>query len=208
MTRLSDLAAGARSTIFTKNLIGLAVPGSIKGWATGPPFALGRTARVIETGSIETLITPSLEAMGYRVVRVAFTGGRRATLQIMTERADDAAMTVEDCANVSRAISALLDVADPIASAYDLEVSSPGIDRPLVRPEDYQRFAGFEAKIELSAPRAGRRRFRGRLMGLEGDELRLDLGGEQVMLPLAAIARAKLVLTEDLISATQRSNRT
>jgi ribosome maturation factor RimP len=163
---------------------------------------------LIETTDIETLIAPSLEAMGYRIVRVAFTGGRRATLQIMAERIDDAAMTVDDCASVSRTISALLDVADPIASAYMLEVSSPGIDRPLVKREDYQRFAGLEASVELAQPRDGRRRFRGKLVGVEGDEVRLDLGAEQVMLPLAAIARAKLVLTDALISASQRNNRT
>jgi ribosome maturation factor RimP len=163
---------------------------------------------VIETAAIETLIAPSLEAMGYRVVRVAFTGGRRATLQIMAERTDAAAMTVEDCADLSRTISALLDVADPFASAYLLEVSSPGIDRPLVRREDYQRFAGLEATVELAAPRDGRRRFRGRLVGVEGDELRLDLGAEQVMLPLTAISRAKLVLTDALLSASQPNNRT
>ncbi|HUZ72849.1 MAG TPA: ribosome maturation factor RimP [Stellaceae bacterium] len=158
--------------------------------------------------AIERLIAPALEAMGYRVVRVAFTGGRRATLQIMVERGDDGGMTVEDCADVSRTVSALLDVADPIASAYYLEVSSPGIDRPLLRREDYERFAGFEAKVELNEPRDGRRRFRGRLLGLEGDDVRLDLGAEKVTLPLAAIARAKLVLTDALITATQRSNRT
>jgi len=163
---------------------------------------------LIETTDIETLIAPSLEAMGYRIVRVAFTGGRRATLQIMAERIDDAAMTVDDCASVSRTISALLDVADPIASAYMLEVSSPGIDRPLVKREDYQRFAGLEASVELAHPRDGRRRFRGKLVGVEGDEVRLDLGAEQVMLPLTAIARAKLVLTDALISASQRNNRT
>jgi len=163
---------------------------------------------VIDAVAIERLIAPALEAMGYRVVRVAFTGGRRATLQIMVERGDDGGMTVEDCADVSRTVSALLDVADPIASAYYLEVSSPGIDRPLLRREDYERFAGFEAKVELNEPRDGRRRFRGRLLGLEGDDVRLDLGAEKVTLPLAAIARAKLVLTDALITATQRSNRT
>jgi ribosome maturation factor RimP len=146
--------------------------------------------------------------MGYRVVRVAFTGGKRATLQIMAERHDDAGMTVEDCATVSHAVSALLDVADPIEAAYMLEVSSPGIDRPLVRREDYERFAGFEAKIELAQMHAGRRRFRGKLLGLEGDALRLDLGAEAVLLPLDAIARAKLVLSDELISATNRNTRT
>jgi ribosome maturation factor RimP len=161
---------------------------------------------VIDTIGIETLIHPTLEAMGYRVVRVAFTGGRRATLQIMAERSDAAAMTVEDCADISRTVSALLDVADPIASAYFLEVSSPGIDRPLVRREDYQRFAGCEAKIELASPHDGRRRFRGKIAGLEGDEVRIDLGTEQVMLPLAAITRAKLVLTDALLSSAKRHN--
>ena len=163
---------------------------------------------MIDTTVIESLIAPSLEAMGYRVVRVAFTGGRQATLQIMAERRDDAGMTVEDCADVSHTVSALLDVADPIAAPYLLEVSSPGIDRPLVRREDYERFAGFEAKLELAAPREGRKRFRGRIAGLDGDDVKLDLGGESVLLPLSAIARARLVLSDELIAATNRHNRT
>ncbi len=163
---------------------------------------------MFDVARIESLMTPSLEAMGYRVVRVAFIGGaRRATLQVMAERQDGAAMTVEDCATLSRSLSALLDVADPIASSYLLEVSSPGIDRPLVRREDYLRFAGHEAKIELSAPRDGRRRFKGRLAGLDGDDVKLEADGESVRLPLSSIARAKLVLTDELISS-HRSNRT
>src|ERR1700687_93581 len=111
--------------------------------------------------------------MGYRVVRVALTGTGRPTLQVMAERRDDASMTVEDCAEISRSISALLDVADPIAGAYMLEVSSPGIDRPLVRPEDYDRFAGFEARIELNAPLDGRKRFPGRALGRALEHVRL-----------------------------------
>jgi len=157
---------------------------------------------VIDTNGIEAMIVPSLQAMGYRVVRVAFTGGRRATLQIMAERIDEAAMTVDDCAEVSHTVSALLDVADPIATAYTLEVSSPGIDRPLVRRDDYERFAGFEAKIEMAQPCEGRKRFRGRLMGVEGDAAKLLVGEETVLLPLADVARAKLVLTDELIAAT------
>lgn len=158
---------------------------------------------MFDTGKIESMIAPSLAAMGYSIVRIAFTGGRRPTLQIMAERADDGAMTVEDCATVSHAVSALLDIADPIASSYVLEISSPGIDRPLTRRGDYERFAGFEANIELQRPLDGRRRFRGRLMGLEGDDTKLQVGPETLRLPLAAIARAKLVLTEELIAATQ-----
>jgi ribosome maturation factor RimP len=155
---------------------------------------------LVESDKIETLIAPSLEAMGYRVVRVAVTGGRRATLQVMAERVDDKAMTVEDCADISRTVSALLDVADPIATAYTLEVSSPGIDRPLVRREDFARFAGFEAKVELTAPVDGRRRFRGKLLGVEGDEVRLLVDAAPVALPLATVVRAKLVLTDELLA--------
>ncbi len=157
----------------------------------------------MDTAKIETLIAPLLAAMGYCVVRVAVTGGRRATLQVMVERADGKAMTVEDCADVSRTVSALLDVADPIGGSYTLEVSSPGIDRPLVRREDFARFAGYEAKIELTAPVDGRRRFRGKLLGVEGDRLRLLVDAAAIALPLAAVARAKLLLTDELIAASQ-----
>lgn len=145
--------------------------------------------------------------MGYSVVRVSFTGGRRPTLQIMAERRDDGAMTVDDCAAVSHTVSALLDVADPIASAYFLEISSPGIDRPLVRRADYERFAGFEAKIELQRPLDGRRRFRGKLMGLADDSVKLQVGAETYLLPLPSIARGKLILNDELIAATQPQNR-
>ena len=154
----------------------------------------------IDTRQIAAIIEPSLDAMGYRLVRVALLGARRATLQIMAERRDEAAMSVADCAEISRSISALLDVADPIAGAYMLEVSSPGIDRPLVRPEDYDRFAGFEAKIELAQPLSGRKRFRGRLLGRAGDTVRLIGEAGEVSLPFALITRAKLVLTDDLLA--------
>ncbi len=159
----------------------------------------------IDTSKIADIIEPSLEAMGYRVVRVQQTGGQhRPTLQVMAERLDETAMTVDDCAGISRSVSALLDVADPIAGAYMLEVSSPGIDRPLVRPEDYDRFAGFEARIELSRPFDGRKRFRGRLVGRDGDDVRLLAETGEVRLPLGAVASAKLVLTDELIAAASR----
>lgn len=161
---------------------------------------------MFDAGKIESMIGPSLEAMGYSIVRVAFTGGRRPTLQIMAERNDNAAMTVDDCATISHTVSALLDVADPIDTAYQLEISSPGIDRPLTRRADYERFAGFEAKIEMQRPVEGRRRFRGKLMGLEGDDAKLLVGPDTLRLPLDAIARAKLVLTDELIAATQPQN--
>jgi ribosome maturation factor RimP len=158
---------------------------------------------LFDAGKIESMIGPSLAAMGYSIVRIAFTGGRRPTLQIMAERTSDGTMTVEDCEAVSHAVSALLDVADPIASAYVLEVSSPGIDRPLTRRADYERYAGFEAKIELQRMVDGRRRFRGKLLGVEGDDAKLLVGTDTLRLPLDAIARAKLVLTDELIAATQ-----
>lgn len=159
---------------------------------------------LVDTSHIAALIGPSLSAMGYRLVRVMLTGGRRATLQVMAERRDEVPMSVEDCAEISRSVSALLDVADPIAGSYILEVSSPGIDRPLVERADYDRFAGFEAKIELNEPLAGRRRFRGRLLGTSADEVRLMTAAGEMRLPFAAILRAKLVLSEELIAAAQR----
>lgn len=150
---------------------------------------------------IAPIIEPSLAAMGYRLVRVAFLGARRTTLQIMAERLDDAPMTVDDCTEISRSVSALLDVADPIAGAYLLEVSSPGLDRPLTRPEDYDRFAGFAAKVELGRPLDGRKRFKGRILGRDDSHVRLVGDTGEVRLPLADIAKAKLVITDDLLKA-------
>jgi ribosome maturation factor RimP len=160
---------------------------------------------LVDTNRIAQTVEPALEAMGYRLVRVVITSGRRATLQVMAERLDDQPMTVDDCAQISRSVSALLDVADPIAGSYMLEISSPGIDRPLVRTEDYDRFRGLEAKIELARPIDGRKRFRGRLLGTSGGNLRLAVEAGEMELPLDAVARAKLVLTDDLIAAASRN---
>jgi ribosome maturation factor RimP len=164
----------------------------------------------IDPNEVARIIEPSLDAMGYRLVRLMQTGGlHRPTLQLMAERRDDEPMTVEDCAEISRAVSALLDVTDPIAGAYLLEVSSPGIDRPLVHPEDYDRFAGLEARIDLSSPidiggHGGRKRFRGRVLGRDGDHVRLAVEGSELRLPLGEIARAKLVLNDELLALAQR----
>lgn len=155
---------------------------------------------------LEALIAPSLEAMGFDLVRVRFTGGKRPRLQIMAER-PDGTMSVEDCAEVSRALSAILDVEDPIKGEYVLEVSSPGIDRPLTRPTDFERYAGFETQVELAAPHEGRRRFRGRLLGRTGGAIRLDVAGlGEVALPLSAVTDAKLVLTDDLVRASLKQS--
>ncbi len=159
---------------------------------------------------VANLIEPSLTALGYELVRVRFTGGDKAVLQVMAERTDEAQMDVEDCAQISRVLSALLDVEDPIPGAYNLEVSSPGIDRPLVKRRDFERFAGFEAKVELTAARDGQRRFRGELLGVDDDRVRLRLKGAEetvAALPLTDIAEAKLVLTDELIEASLKNSK-
>jgi len=161
---------------------------------------------------IWTLIEPSLEDMGYRLVRVRHTGGKRPTLQIMAERQSDGAMGIDDCEAVSRAVSALMDVEDPIDGAYALEVSSPGIDRPLVRPDDFARYSGHEVKLELARPLDGRKRFRGQLLGMTGNKVQLRMAGvapeeADVELDIDAIGEAKLVLTEALVEASLRESK-
>ncbi len=153
---------------------------------------------------IERLIEPSLAAMGYEIVRVLIMGKHSPTLQIMAERKDEQAMTVEDCADISRQISAVLDVEDPIRSAYTLEVSSPGLDRPLTRPKDFQRFAGYEAKLETRVPIDGRRKFTGKLIGLDGEVVKLKDDAGEVALPYAQIQKARLVLTDELLRQSQK----
>ncbi|WP_431861794.1 ribosome maturation factor RimP [Azospirillum sp.] len=153
------------------------------------------------TGRIEQIITPSVEALGYEIVRVLLLGGQRPTLQIMAERTDGAPMTVEDCADISRSVSALLDVEDPIAGAYTLEVSSPGLDRPLTRLKDFERFAGFTAKLETRLAIDGRKRFKGTLKGVEGEEIILDAEGGPARVTFDNVLRAKLVITDELLRA-------
>lgn len=152
---------------------------------------------------IGTIIAPSAEAMGFELVRIRYSGGTRPILQIMAER-ENGEMSVEDCAKLSRTVSALLDVEDPIPDEYVLEVSSPGIDRPLTRPKDFARFAGHLVKLEVAPPVQGQRRFRGALAGLTGaaeEVLRLaPETGAAVEIPLAQIVKAQLVLTDALIA--------
>jgi ribosome maturation factor RimP len=150
-------------------------------------------------GRIEQIVAPPIEAMGYEIVRVQLSGGQRAILQIMAERGDGAAMSVDDCADISRAVSALLDVEDPISGPYTLEVSSPGLDRPLTRLKDFQRFAGCEAKLETRLPVEGRKRFKGALRGVEAGEVLIEIEGGLARVAFDDIARAKLVLTDELL---------
>lgn len=149
---------------------------------------------------IAQLIEPTLEAMGFELVRVSYGGGQRPTLQVMAER-PDATMSVDDCADLSHELSALLDVEDPIKSEYVLEVSSPGIDRPLTRLKDFDRWAGFEAKVELTDRVDDRRRFRAIPLGTTADRVKFDLDGEEFEVGFDQIAKAKLILTDALISA-------
>ena len=166
----------------------------------GPPAQnVEKQARVTELlRRIEDIVAPTIVGMGYELVRVAMSKG--GTLQIMIEPADGRAMDVEACAVLSRALSAVLDVEDPMPGSYTLEVSSPGIDRPLTRPKDFARWAGHIARLETAEPVEGRRRFKGTLLGLEGDLVKLRLeDGKEAEVPLSAVSRAKLEMTDALI---------
>jgi ribosome maturation factor RimP len=147
---------------------------------------------------LEPILTPAIEAAGYRLVRLRLMGGKTKTLQIMAER-PDGTMNVEDCAVLSHALLDFIECEEPIEGEYELEVSSPGIDRPLTRLMDYSRYAGHEAKIELIAPIDGRKRFRGQVLGLDGTDVVIETQGARVKFPFKGIAEAKLVLTDKLI---------
>jgi ribosome maturation factor RimP len=163
----------------------------------------GRAARVAAVAA------PVLAEHGYRLLRVRVSAFAGCTVQIMAER-PDGSLSIEDCEAASRALSPVLDVADPIEGAYRLEISSPGIDRPLVRRSDFDRYAGQAAQVEMTAPIDGRRRFRGQLDGIAGDCVRIRLGdadGGEVLLRLDDIMEAKLMLTDALISEALRRSK-
>jgi ribosome maturation factor RimP len=161
---------------------------------------------------VATVAEPVLEGMGFRLVRVKISGGDGCTVQVMAER-PDGTLTIEDCEEISRALSPVMDVADPVPQAYRLEISSPGLDRPLVRRSDFERHAGHLAKIEMTVPMDGRKRFRGILSGIEGDHARLrrdDAKPDEVadvLLPIEDMAEAKLVLTDELIAEALRKGK-
>ena len=157
----------------------------------------GKTA---EDRSLLELLDPVAEAIGYEIVRLRLMGGTTRRLQIMAER-PDGDMNVEDCTRLSRAVSEVLDAADPVSGEYTLEVSSPGIDRPLTRLKDFQTYEGLEARIELDRLAENRKRFRGILAGVEGQNVGIDLEGEAetAMVPFAWIVEAKLMLTDELM---------
>jgi ribosome maturation factor RimP len=167
---------------------------------------------VVEPGAaarVSAVAAPVLQGMGYRLVRIKISGEAGCTVQIMAER-PDGTMQIEDCEEISRALSPVLDVADPIDRAYRLEISSPGIDRPLVRRSDFERYTGHLAKIEMAVAHQGRKRFRGLLAGVEGDAVRLhrdDIPADEdadVLLVMEDISDARLVLTDELIAESMR----
>ena len=159
----------------------------------------GKTA---EDLNLLELLDPVAEAAGYAIVRLRLMGGEHARrLQIMAERPTDGDMNVEDCARLSRAISEVMDAADPIAGEYTLEVSSPGVDRPLTRLKDFAVYEGYEARLELDRVAEGRKRFKGMLAGVEDDAVAIDLEGEEetAIIPCSSIGEAKLILTDQLM---------
>ena len=167
---------------------------------------------VVEPGMaarVSAVAGPVLQGMGYRLVRIKISGEFGCTVQIMAER-PDGTMLIDDCEAISKALSPVLDVADPIEKAYRLEISSPGIDRPLVRRSDFERYAGYLVKIEMAVAHQGRKRFRGLLGGVEGDAVHLtrdDVRGDEdaeVLLVMEDIADARLVLTDELIAESMR----
>lgn len=166
----------------------------------------GRAARVA------ALTEPVLAGLGYRLVRVHISGSAGCTVQVMAER-PDGTMTIEDCEIASRALSPVLDAADPIEGAYRLEISSPGIDRPLVRRSDFDRYAGHVAQVEMQVPIDGRRRFRGELNGTEGECVRLRTGDSaatesaEILLRIDDMTEARLVLTDALIAEALRRSK-
>jgi len=167
---------------------------------------------IVEPGlsaRVASIAEPVIEQLGYRLVRVKVSAADGCTVQIMAER-PDGTMAVEDCETVSRALSPVLDMADPIERAYRLEISSPGIDRPLVRKSDFDRYAGHLVKIETEIPINGRKRFRGLLVGTEGEAARIrgdetEAGSEaELLLPIEEMSEAKLVLTDELVTEALR----
>jgi ribosome maturation factor RimP len=169
--------------------------------------AISGSSQATSDTRVGELIRPTLEASGYELVRVTLGGRGRRTLQVMVERGDRGTMTVDDCAEVSRTLSDVLDREDPIAGAFDLEVSSPGLDRPLTRLDDYRRFAGLDAQVELDEAVDGRRRFTGRLDGVEEGEpaaVLIATTAGVARLPWPRVRKGKLVLNDKLLAAARR----
>jgi ribosome maturation factor RimP len=168
-------------------------------------FGIGKLSNL---SLLNGIVAPAVESAGYRLVRLRVMGGKRKTLQVMAERSDGG-MDVGDCAELSRKLSEILEAADPMAEEYVLEVSSPGIDRPLVSAEDFERFVGHEARVEMMHPTEGRRRFKGQILDVRNGAIEIETSGEKgtqrVWLPVGDVAEAKLVLTDRLIQESLKA---
>jgi ribosome maturation factor RimP len=165
----------------------------------GNAFVFGVAPIISQLSHLQPIIEPAVEAAGFKLVRLRLMAGKTKTLQIMAER-PDGTMNVDDCAQLSRALSDFLESEDPIEGEFHLEISSPGIDRPLTRQSDFARWSGHEAKIELVNPdENGRKKFRGMLLGLDGNDVTIDIDGSRRKFSFTSIAEAKLVLTDKLI---------
>lgn len=149
---------------------------------------------------LEDLIEPIVEGLDYELVRILTVGQKNPTLQVMIDKTDGSEINVEDCATVSRAISKVMDEKDPIAGEYSLEVSSPGLDRPLTKLKHFERFAGYETKIETGVEVSGRKRFKGIVTGVEGSNINFEMDGTAYVIPFEDISKAKLVLTDELLN--------
>ena len=179
----------------------------------GPTFLFGETAsfeapskKVWTMGladRIENLISPTIEELGFEIVRIEILGEMNPCLQIMADRLDQTGMNVDDCAQISRAVSAIMDVEDPITNAYTLEVSSPGMDRPLVKLEHFERFKDSEVRIEKRGHADEQRRYRGQLLGVKGEDVKILINGEEIHIPFADILKAKLVVTDELLATAK-----
>jgi ribosome maturation factor RimP len=154
---------------------------------------------VASASHLEPVFEPVIEKAGFKLVRLRVMGGAAKTLQVMAER-PDGSMDVEGCATLSHALLDFIEAEDPIEGDYEIEVSSPGIDRPLTRLMDFSRWSGHEAKIELTVPVEGRKRFRATLLGLDGTDVMIRADNADVRFPFRSVANAKLVLTDKLIN--------
>ena len=154
---------------------------------------------------IKELISPVIESLGYEVVRVQIYDEGTKTLQIMVDRLDGVNLNVDDCSTISKEISVIIDVNDPISENYLLEVSSPGIDRPLLLFKDFQKYAGFHARVDMNIALDGRKKFKGKLTGVEGDNIRIRIKEETYSLPFSEIEKAKLLLTQELLDAATQN---
>ena len=173
----------------------------VESGAESPAFLLEKEVKMQKKHHLHDMLEPVVDKLGFDLVRILTIGNVNPTLQVMIERKDRKNIVVDDCAAVSRAISAVLDEKDPIAGKYTLEVSSPGIDRPLVNLENFERFCGFDARIETDVEIEKRKRFKGRIVRVDNDVIVFLMDDKEWNIPFDAVAKAKLLLTDELLQA-------